>query len=433
MWAMIGKVRVAQIRDISLKLRLFQSVVVPIMDYCSAVWCPGLLRACSNHDRIFENSMQKVQNIFLRQLGHLRQTTTSSVLHREFCVEPVASMWMRSLVQLWQRLQQAPTGSLLGRVARASLHMAQRGTASVKKRCWAGQFMDMIKSFAKNGRDGQGRPLHTFANQYGWTAPSSGHCVHVHEKLLELPFCPFWGAWHSLVNAPWLQDLPLHPRSVHEHGSYSIKDTTYHRWFALPLPTQVFRWDTQEGRPRMPVNMPAYVQTTRGIPFDQLKQLIRFRTGAHHLAIETGRWQKKARSLRVCTKCTNGCVEDELHLLFECPAYSHLRRHFAPSLFTLYGGIDATGQAVLSDPSAFCQFMEQDPRSVAAFVSACLELRREEVAPARSVGYGTANSSSSLLQETQEYCSAYSDFSGSDDEVTGRPMEPGVATERASP
>lgn len=426
MWAMIGRFRVAGIRDISLKLRLFQSLVVPIMEYCSAVWSPALLRGCQHPDDVYKNNdLQQLQSTFLRLLGHLRGTTPNAVLHREFCIEPVASVWLRSIVQLWSRLQTAPATSLLGRVARAALYLAQHGSAAARRQCWAGQFFDMIRSFSKHGRDSDGR-LADFAERCGWTAPPRGHFLHVHQQLLELPWSPFWEAWHSIVHQPW-ENHPLQPREVPEGQGGRAKFATYHRWFALPIPTQLFRWDTMEGCPRMPVNMPAYVKCSRHVPFEQLKQLMRLRTGAHHLAIETGRWQRKPRGERLCVKCTAGVVEDEMHVLFECPAYQHVRSRYALSLFQLLGGLDVTCAAV-QIPGGFCQFMEQSPKQVAAFVNDCFEVRQEEGAP---VGRGreyTDALSSSLLQESQEYYSACSDFSNGD-YVGHLPMEPGLAPE----
>ena len=66
--------------------------------------------------------------------------------------------------------------------------------------------------------------------------------------------------------------------------------------------------------------MPRYIRHTSGIPFTYVKQLMRFRTGAHHLAIETGRWArpKLPRQHRVCSKCSCTVVEDEVHFLFGC-------------------------------------------------------------------------------------------------------------------
>ena len=61
-----------------------------------------------------------------------------------------------------------------------------------------------------------------------------------------------------------------------------------------------------------PPGMPNYIKHSGGIPFSQIKQLIRFRTGAHHLRVETERWvpapARLPRSERVCQKCTLGSV-----------------------------------------------------------------------------------------------------------------------------
>jgi len=430
MWAMLGRFRVAQIADLSLKLRMYQSLVVPIMEYCSAFWSPALLQNCSSHARVFQSSMQEVQNTFLRQLGHLRSTTPLAVMHRECCLEPVASVWLRSLVQLWQRLQEAPATSLLGRVARAALHLAQSGNSRVKRQCWAGQFFGMLKSFARSGGEGGAR-LVDFADRCGWTAPRSGAFLHVHQKLLDIPWCSLWNAWYALVLQPW-QDLPLQPREVPEGGP--IKYTTYHRWFALPLPEELFQWAAMEGSPRMPVHMPAYVKCSRGVPPEHLKQLMRLRTGAHHLAVETGRWgQRVPRGQRWCQKCSAHAVEDALHLLFECPAYQHIRSQYAHSLFSLLGGIDITRNAV-QEPGGFCMFMEQSPKQVAAFVNACFALRREEAEPASSGSAVYTDAASSwLLSDSQAFVSADSVFSDDADEVTSMPMEPGLAPETGAP
>ena len=88
-----------------------------------------------------------------------------------------------------------------------------------------------------------------------------------------------------------------------------------------------------------PQGMPRYIRHTSGIPFTYVKQLMRFRTGAHHLAIETGRWArpKLPRQHRVCSKCSCTVVEDEVHFLFECPAYDRIREKYTV-LFAQFGG-----------------------------------------------------------------------------------------------
>jgi hypothetical protein len=54
----------------------------------------------------------------------------------------------------------------------------------------------------------------------------------------------------------------------------------------------------------------------------------KLRAGVLPLAIETGRWRNKQRKNRVCTLCSNGEVEDEIHFLFRCQIYQSERTLF---------------------------------------------------------------------------------------------------------
>jgi hypothetical protein len=85
--------------------------------------------------------------------------------------------------------------------------------------------------------------------------------------------------------------------------------------------------------------MPRYICRTGGIPFAYAEQLMRLRTGAHHLAIETGRWQKPIvpQDERLCSRCTHHALEDELHVLSESPAYQQIRLKYGSKSFSSFG------------------------------------------------------------------------------------------------
>ena len=57
----------------------------------------------------------------------------------------------------------------------------------------------------------------------------------------------------------------------------------------------------------------------------QRSALAKFRCGVAPLKIETGRYEQLAISDRVCFHCTSK-VEDESHVLINCPLYSTLRQ-----------------------------------------------------------------------------------------------------------
>ena len=89
----------------------------------------------------------------------------------------------------------------------------------------------------------------------------------------------------------------------------------------------------------------------------RLRHLAQLRTGSHQLRVETGRWERPAvaREERICRRCQSGEVDDEHHMVFDCPALEEVRvQHIG--LFA--------GSADLRS------FLEQESSQVAAFVSA---------------------------------------------------------------
>ncbi|GAB4814024.1 hypothetical protein N2152v2_001070 [Parachlorella kessleri] len=65
-------------------------------------------------------------------------------------------------------------------------------------------------------------------------------------------------------------------------------------------------------------------------------RMAQLRTGSHWLRVETGRWQRLEREQRVCPHCEAAAVEDERHMVFDCPTYAGLRLQF-PALFSSGG------------------------------------------------------------------------------------------------
>ena len=56
--------------------------------------------------------------------------------------------------------------------------------------------------------------------------------------------------------------------------------------------------------------------------------LAKLRTGILPLEIEVGRYRNLPEDERFCKICDTGLVEDELHFLFNCPAYDDIRKSF---------------------------------------------------------------------------------------------------------
>ena len=324
MWALFPRFKLAGITDISIKLRMFSCLVVPIMEYCSEVWGPDLLFSCDTLDKLWDNELQKIQSIFLRQLGKLRKSVPTTVVHKEMCMNPVAKGWLRASIDLWRRLGKVPSDSLLGMAVRESLaSYAGEGVGSAPK-SWAGRFMHTVRSLSQ-GRDADGT-IAEFLATNGLAEPDN-------DKLAAIPWLKVWGTWDTMLQEPW-DKVAAYANPRQSVSSNLIKLSTYHSWF---MTGDIPQEELEAGYPQ---GMPRYIRHTSGIPFTYVKQLMRFRTGAHHLAIETGRWArpKLPRQHRVCSKCSCTVVEDEVHFLFECPAYDRIREKYNTVLFAQFGG-----------------------------------------------------------------------------------------------
>jgi hypothetical protein len=222
MWAMLGRFRVARISDISMKLAMYKALVLPIMEYCGEVWGPSLVFTAKELRQIWDNPMQRVQNLFLRQMGHLRKSVATGVLHRELCMEPVMKGWVRASRALWERIRAAPRDSLLGAALRDSLQLA-RSSLACRKKTWSGQFMSMLDNLFAD-RDPSG-VISSFVTQWGISAS---------DELLPLPLPAMWDAWDYLLNEGWEEVDGLDPRQA---LSDQVRLATYRQWFATPPPS----------------------------------------------------------------------------------------------------------------------------------------------------------------------------------------------------
>ena len=92
----------------------------------------------------------------------------------------------------------------------------------------------------------------------------------------------------------------------------------------------------------------------------RLVRLAQLRTGSHWLRVETGRWQRLEREQRVCPHCDAAAVEDEAHMVFDCPKYAGVRQQ-CHDLFC-------------SGDRNIGSFLSQPPVRVAQFVHQCFQL-----------------------------------------------------------
>lgn len=74
--------------------------------------------------------------------------------------------------------------------------------------------------------------------------------------------------------------------------------------------------------------LPFYLQQSGTLPVGVVRLLLQVRTGPAWLRFNAGRHQGLPFDLRVCTRCSQRCVDDAMHVVFERLAFQHFHVRF---------------------------------------------------------------------------------------------------------
>lgn len=354
MWAMLGKFKNMQLRDLYLKTHMFDTLVKPVLSYGCEVWGPDALQHIRSAAGMLDNSLQEVQTLFMRQLGKFRKSTCRQVMLKELCWVPLSAHWCKMIVCYWNQLAKFPSTMMEG-----IFHDCVR-MGCVNNVGWAAMVLQMLRQLG----------LGTIADQIVRevkTAVDNG------DTDLRLPSID-WGTVEAAWGTTWDKDWEAVAGTPPRQCADGITLATYKHWMAAsPVAdeiTGIAKNDPTWYRP----GMPEYVAYTHLVSPSHLIDFMRFRCGSHNLAVATGRWNGCPRGQRICQKCTADEVEDEYHVMLRCSAYESLRvsMHARYNLFACVGGIYRARRA---GDEGMLKFMNQTPRHVARFVSECLQLR----------------------------------------------------------
>lgn len=353
MWAMLGKLKHLEMRDLYLKTHMFDTLVKPVLSYGCEVWGPDALQDVSSADGMLKNSLQEVQTLFMRQLGKLRKSTSRQVMLKELSWAPLSAHWCKMVVSYWNQLTQLSTGQM-----RVVFHDCVR-MGCLHNVGWADQFLRMLRQLR----------LGMKADQVVQEVKAAIEAGDVDLKLPVIEWDSIAAAWSATWEKDWEAVANIPPCQCED----GITLATYKHWMAAPPVLNPITGLEVEDKWYRP-GMPEYVAYTHLVAPADLINFMRFRCGSHKLAIATGRWDKCPRDQRICQKCTTDEVEDEYHFIFRCPAYESLRvsMHAKYNVFECVGG---THRARRAGDTGMLKFMNQTPRHVARFVSACMQLR----------------------------------------------------------
>lgn len=291
--AMSRRCRELGIQDPVMRMRLFDVLVRPVMLYGVEVWGPHSLGQLDAH-------FEREHRSFLRRLLGVRDCAPSAVVLAELGRYPLMVLATVQVCKYWNRLLAMGSDRLVHLAFLESVRLAALPTRHAVRAPWAAQVASLLAV----------TPL----------PPAGPRRIDIKATLSELQ--------------------RRYLTSVSESALPKVQ--SYIGQIAAPLLIGTYQVS------------PYLKEVTSRV---QLRHLAQLRTGSHRLRVETGRWERPRlpRQERTCLRCGSGNVDDEYHLVFDCPAMQELREQHA--------GLFAASEDLRS-------FLEQESLQVAAFVSA---------------------------------------------------------------
>jgi hypothetical protein len=331
---------------------LFDMFVTPVLSYGCEIWGPDMLlqQGCS--------SVERVHRWFCRRLQGLPQQATSAVSLAELGCQPLSTRWVRQLVRFWNRLQKcmAEPDSLLGWALEDNLALMREGSdLAAGSACWCRRWLQILQSAP------------TDTGTLVWLTQLDEKAV------MERAAAAYFHRAASPVVTPPPEPAP--PATAQRCSSAAATHTstspprspTTAACSPPPAPTSKFAYYMHCIRGDLPLSQPAPHLLEPDIPPAHRNALSRFRTSCHDLRIERERYLppaiKAPFSERTCLCCASPALEDELHMVFHCPIYDHLRFEYADLFST-------------DLPPSIPSFLSQNQTRVAAFIHDCHIVRR---------------------------------------------------------
>lgn len=295
-------------KNVALAVRMYDVCVRTVQTYGAAVWATQYHQCSPQH--VVNNAMEASHLQFLRRWCRLRKNVPFWAIFAELGRLPLHYFWWREVIRFWNSVVARSEDDLWRDML--CENVAGPAWAGQPASRWAGQ-------------------IHAFLLdvQYS-TGPLAIQRID-EQRALACLCTRYSSVWDGL--GPFPRVAP----------SERISLATYFCWF--------YRGDW--------LDRPGYLFLRLSHKHTYL--MIRFKLGCHPLGIVTGRFHRVRRLQRVCSRCDTGALDDERHMVFECPSFEHLRSQYR-QLF---------GQEVAFDMRLF--FAHKDQHAVVRFVLACLE------------------------------------------------------------
>ena len=243
------------------KLKLFDSLILPILNYGSEIWS-------------FSKSQdaERIHLKFLKQILGVRKQTCNLAVYGVLGRVPLSVLHKTRVLKYWFKILSTPQ-SLIYKVYNQQVVDVNNGSND--------------NSWALNLK----RLLDSLGFQFLWINQSMSRSQL--NMVLQAVYDQFLQSWYADVgNTSKL--------SVYRHTDKHFKYENY----------------------------------LNDVVVEKHKiALSRFRTAAHKLMVEEGRYRGIDKNLRICQFCNANIVEDEYHFLLVCPMYREQRIQLLPKYY----------------------------------------------------------------------------------------------------
>ena len=252
----------ADLKNIPLFLKLFDSLVKPVLLYGSEVWGSAILSE--------NNPINKFTNKFYRTLLGVPRHTSNAGIHAELGRFPIHVNIQKAMIKYWFRLLTLPKDRLASHCYWSLLDCKTTTDP------WLNAIKKIITSTGQY-----------FIWEGQKALAASQKCVlRKHESYV----------------CQTLQDVSF--QTIGDNISQQTKLTLF--------------------RNSKPLNKPAKYLNLLSCRKNRT-MLSKFRLGTLDLEIEKGRRHNIPREARVCKLCSSGSVEDEIHFILNCPKLDNTR------------------------------------------------------------------------------------------------------------
>jgi hypothetical protein len=296
MWALINRIHEIGIMSLETKINLFKTLVLPVGNYGCQIW--GVCFLIPSEAQTFaKNPIQKMVLDFLRIITGCGKKTCRWILLREFDMWPVQSQWAILCVRIWTKnceSMRKGTDSMETVTMDADLELFRSGNTV----CWSFHFLNAMCHIGLVAEgDGAGVDI---VDLRGWNIQQLSELT-FSEKSVDLAYKACYEELH-----PELKSGTRPP----ENQAYVVGE----KGRSLDKYMRLF-------------HDPNLKTVKASIPDRYLRNGMRFRASGIPFKDNAFEFKSiKMRDYRQCDMCSRGIVEDEPHVVFDCPFYDDLRR-----------------------------------------------------------------------------------------------------------